>query len=231
MSDYQGFGSTNSEDQNSNGDEIRDIHALTPTYVLSPRTRHPFESSLSMATSDGTSRDDYSNMSVTNSTLVVAGSAIGSIGVEYQRAIGEDYDVDGILHPSLSPVRGRNGREVVVLTRNVKKEEVESKIIAWKNAKISEITHRFKCEDAIIKGWESEKVQKATLKMKQIERKLDEKKARAIEKMENEIAKAHQKAEERRASTESIRGTKMARVLEVANLMKAVGRSPVKNFF
>ncbi|KAL7586370.1 hypothetical protein Lser_V15G38613 [Lactuca serriola] len=184
-----------------------------------------------MATSDGTSRDDYSNMSVTNSTLVVAGSAIGSIGVEYHGAIGEDYDVDGVLHPSLSPVRGRNGREVVVPTRNVKKEEVESKIIAWKNAKISEITNMFKCEDAIIKGWESEKVQKATLKMKQIERKLDEKKARAMEKMENEIAKAHQKAEERRASAESIRGTKMARVLEVANLMKAVGRSPVKNFF
>lgn len=52
-----------------------------------------------------------------------------------------------------------------------------------------------------------------------------------MEKMENEIAKAHQKAEERKASAESIRGTKMARVLEVANLMKAVGRSPVKNFF
>ncbi|CAH1432267.1 unnamed protein product [Lactuca virosa] len=165
MSDYQGFGSTNStEDQNSNGEDIRDIHALTPTSVLPPLTLHPFESSLFMATSDGTSRDNYSNMSVTNSTLVVAGSAIGSIGFEYHGAIGEEYDVDDILHPSLSP------------------------------------------------------------------RKLDEKKARAMEKMENEIAKAHQKAEERRAFAESIRGTKMARVLEVANWMKAVGRSPVKNF-
>lgn len=64
-----------------------------------------------------------------------------------------------------------------------------------------------------------------------VQRKLEEKKARAMEKMENEIAKAHQKAEERRASAESTRGTKMARILEVANLMKAVGRSPVKNFF
>ncbi|KAM0021591.1 putative remorin [Helianthus debilis subsp. tardiflorus] len=67
--------------------------------------------------------------------------------------------------------------------------------------------------------------------MKQAERKLEEKKARAMEKMENEIAKAHRKAEERRASAESIRGTKTARVLEVANLMKVVGRAPVKSFF
>lgn len=60
-------------------------------------------------------------------------------------------------------------REVVVSVTSVKKEEVESKIMAWKNAKIAEITNRFKCEDAIIKGWESEQVQKATLKMKQVE--------------------------------------------------------------
>ncbi|KAI3782550.1 hypothetical protein L2E82_12601 [Cichorium intybus] len=221
MSNYQEVASTRSEDQNSNGDDIRDIHALTPRSI--PR---PLETSLSMATSDGIFHDDFSNMSVTNSTLVVAGSVRGGMGVE-NHMTGEVYDVDGML----SPVHGRNGREVVVPVRNVKKEEVESKITAWKNAKIAEITNRFKCEDAIIKGWESEMVQKATLKMKHVERKLEEKKARAMEKMENEIAKAHQKAEERRASAESTRGTKMARILEVANLMKAVGRSPVKNFF
>ncbi|MFS7977466.1 putative remorin [Helianthus anomalus] len=49
--------------------------------------------------------------------------------------------------------------------------------------------------------------------------------------MENEIAKAHQKAEERRATEEAKRGTKIARVFEVANLMKAVGRAPVKSSF
>lgn len=52
-----------------------------------------------------------------------------------------------------------------------------------------------------------------------------------MERMENEIAKAHRKAEERRASAESVRGTKTGRVIEVANLMKAVGRAPAKSFF
>ncbi|GKD13436.1 remorin 4.1-like protein [Tanacetum coccineum] len=234
MSTYQGVASTSTEDQNPIGDEslIRDIHALTPSSILPQLNLHTLGSSLSRDTSDS-----FSNMSANNSTLVVAGSVIGSLGVENEggnnRVIEEDYgQVNGMLHmhPSLYPVR-RNGREMSVPVRSVKKEEVESKIIAWKNAKIAEITNRFMCEDAIIKGWESEQVQKAALKMKKVERKLEEKKARAMEKMENEIAKAHQKAEERRASAESIRGTKMARVLEVANLMKAVGRSPVKSFF
>lgn len=46
--------------------------------------------------------------------------------------------------------------------------------------------------------------------------------------MQNDVAKAHRKAEERRASAEAKRGTKVARVLELANLMRAVGRAPVK---
>ncbi|KVI12082.1 remorin 4.1-like [Cynara cardunculus var. scolymus] len=227
MSSYQVVASTSSEDQNPDENVIRDIHALTPSSVsvLPPPTHHPLGSSVSMVTSDhGAFRDDFSSA---NSTLVVAGSVIGSTGVENDNR--EEYEVDLHNRSVLSPAR--NGREVSVPVRSVKKEEVESKIMAWKNAKIAEIMNRFKCEDAIIKGWENEQVQKANLKMKKVERKLEEKKVRAMEKMENEIAKAHQKAEERRASAESIKGTKMARVLEVANLMKVVGRSPVKNFF
>ncbi|PWA63372.1 remorin [Artemisia annua] len=210
--------------QNLHGDEdIRDVHALTSPYY--PQ---------SMATSDRASRGDFSNMSATNSTLVLAGSSIASSTVENDGASNWDYG----LHPSASPTRGdstsvviHGGREGAASVRSVKKEEVESKITAWKNAKISEINNRFKCEDAIINGWENEQTQQSTLRMKKIERKLEEKRVRAVEKMENEIAKAHQKAQERRASAEAKRGGKIARVLEVANLMKAMGRSPVKSSF
>uniref|UniRef100_A0A803MA95 Remorin C-terminal domain-containing protein n=1 Tax=Chenopodium quinoa TaxID=63459 RepID=A0A803MA95_CHEQI len=63
------------------------------------------------------------------------------------------------------------------------------------------------------------------------QRKLEEKRAKAMEKTQNDIAKARRKAEERRASAEGKRGTKVARVLEVANLMRAVGRPPAKRSF
>ncbi|XVF75807.1 hypothetical protein PTKIN_Ptkin13bG0216600 [Pterospermum kingtungense] len=118
-----------------------------------------------------------------------------------------------------------------VSVQRVKKEEVESKISAWQNAKVAKVNNRFKREDAIINGWESEQVQKSTSWMKKVERKLEEKRARALEKMQNDVAKAHRKAEERRASAEAKRGTKVARVLEIANLMRAVGRAPAKRSF
>ncbi|KAI3678078.1 hypothetical protein L6452_37357 [Arctium lappa] len=199
--------------QDLHGDEdIRDVHALNTPSFYPP----------SIATS----------MSGTNSTLVLAGSPTRSSTIEND---GDNNWGLG-LQPSLSPTRGGsdsvvNGgaREVSVSVISFKKEEVESKITAWKDAKIAEINNRFKCEDAIINGWETEQAQLSTLRMKKVERKLEEKRVRAVEKMENEIAKAHKKAEERRASAEAKRGTKVARVLEVANLMKAVGRSPVKN--
>ncbi|KAG6638395.1 remorin 4.2-like isoform X1 [Carya illinoinensis] len=125
-----------------------------------------------------------------------------------------------------------SGHEIgEISVHRVKKEEVESKISAWLNAKIAKLNNRFKREDAIINGWESEQVQKASSWMKKVERKLEAKRARALEKMQNDVAKARRKAEERRASAEAKRGTKVAKVLEVANLMRAVGRPPVKRSF
>ncbi|CAM8892712.1 unnamed protein product [Rhodiola kirilowii] len=45
------------------------------------------------------------------------------------------------------------------------------------------------------------------------------------------IAKAHRKAEEKRASAEAKRETKVAKVLEICNLMRALGRDPSKRSF
>ncbi|VAI91531.1 unnamed protein product [Triticum turgidum subsp. durum] len=55
--------------------------------------------------------------------------------------------------------------------------------------------------------------------------------AKATEKAQNEVARARRKAEEKRASAEAARGTKTARVMDLANFMKAVGRVPTKRSF
>ncbi|XVE95978.1 hypothetical protein REPUB_Repub02eG0182100 [Reevesia pubescens] len=156
----------------------------------------------------------------TNPLAIVPDTSPFDQGSDQQRRVGS-----GVLAASSSGSHG----EVSVL--RVKKEEVESKISAWQNAKVAKINNRFKREDAIINGLESEQVQKATSWMKKVERKLEEKRARALEKMQNDVAKSHRKAEERRASAEAKRGTKVARVLEIANLMRAVGRAPAKRSF
>ncbi|XP_022983668.1 remorin 4.1-like isoform X1 [Cucurbita maxima] len=168
---------------------------------------------------------------------------------------GHPFD-DHLAPLAISRQENRRGGSGTAATREislhmVKKEEVETKISAWQNAKIAKINNRFKREDAVISGWEREQVQKASSWMKKIEihfetshmnklnlcrdhsivRKLEEKRAKALEKMENEVAKAHRKAEERRASAEAKRGTKVAKLIEISNLMRAVGRPPAKRSF
>ncbi|KAG6487801.1 remorin 4.1-like [Zingiber officinale] len=123
------------------------------------------------------------------------------------------------------------GEERLPPVHVVRREEVESKVAAWQTAEVAKINNRYKREEVIINGWESEEVEKAAAWLKKIERKLDKQKARATETMRNEIAKAQQKAAEKKASAEAKRGTKVGRVLELANFMRAVGRAPSKRPF
>uniref|UniRef100_A0A1J3CY36 Remorin C-terminal domain-containing protein n=1 Tax=Noccaea caerulescens TaxID=107243 RepID=A0A1J3CY36_NOCCA len=126
---------------------------------------------------------------------------------------------------------GQNQMVTTASVQRVKREEVEAKITAWQTAKVAKINNRFKRQDAVINGWLNEQVHKANSWMKKIERKLDERRAKAMEKTQNKVAKAQRKAEERRATAEAKRGTEVARVLEVSNLMRAVGRPPAKRSF
>ncbi|XP_022842213.1 remorin 4.1-like isoform X1 [Olea europaea var. sylvestris] len=249
-------------------EHIRDIHALSPPRPPSAtragrRGREPWEtsshrsSSLSMASNDGTSSENFTSISREFNALVLAGSTIANDGTENGEnshslnnllRIGEEEMAEETnplaivpdnnpFQPISPPRHGGDGVAAssavteVVSVQRVKKEEVDAKINAWQNAKIAKINNRFKREDAVISGLESEQVQKATSWMKKVERKLEEKRAKALEKMQNDIAKARKKAEEKKASAEARRGTKLARVLEVANLMRAIGRPPVKRSF
>uniref|UniRef100_A0A5B6YJE3 Remorin C-terminal domain-containing protein n=1 Tax=Davidia involucrata TaxID=16924 RepID=A0A5B6YJE3_DAVIN len=261
LNDQRATTSREDQDQDHDDEHFRDIHALTPPHppqANRARRRETWEtsihrsSSLSMA-SEGAPSENFTSMSREFNALVLAGSEIGNNGSDNDGTnlamIGEDempeetnplaiVPDNNPLDPVPSPRRatGGGGSSAVsnhseVSVQRVKKEEVESKISAWQNAKIAKVNNRFKREDAIINGWESEQVQKATTWMKKVERKLEEKRARALEKMQNDVAKAHRKAEERKASAEAKRGTKVARVLEIANLMRAVGRAPVKRSF
>ena len=139
--------------------EIREIHELTPP---PPRGRawetvhHTHRSSsLSVASEGGASSSDNFSMSREFSALVLAGS----------RIVTDNHPLQDPVPSSTSQgVRGGGGgaREEHVSVQMVKKEEVDAKISAWQNAKVAKINNRFKREDAVINGWESEQVQKAS---------------------------------------------------------------------
>ncbi|XVF56119.1 hypothetical protein PTKIN_Ptkin06aG0091600 [Pterospermum kingtungense] len=84
----------------------------------------------------------------TNPLAIVPDSNPFDQGLDQQRRGGSGSG--GPLAASSSSSHG----EVSVL--RVKKEEVESKISAWQNAKVAKFNNRFKREDAIINGRESE---------------------------------------------------------------------------
>jgi len=56
-----------------------------------------------------------------------------------------------------------------VAVRRVKKEEVETKIMAWETAEIAKINNRFKRQEVVINGWESDQVEKASSFFNKIE--------------------------------------------------------------
>lgn len=85
-------------------------------------------------------------------------------------AIVADSDNNPLeMLPSSSSSGTINSHQSEVSVQRVKKEEVESKIAAWQNAKVAKVNNRFKREDAVINGWENEQVQKANLWMKKVE--------------------------------------------------------------
>jgi hypothetical protein len=191
--------STSRDDQDPEEENIRDIHALTPPRPPSANRNRTWEtsshrsSSLSVA-SEGGSIENFTSMSREFNALVLAGSTIGNNGSEQDGTangnnlgrIGEEdmpeetnplaiVPDNNPLDPVMSPRRGSgrgtlvNGNDSDLSVQRVKKEEVESKISAWQNAKVAKINNRFKREDAIINGWESEQVQKASSWMKKVE--------------------------------------------------------------
>lgn len=118
-----------------------------------------------------------------------------------------------------------------VTLQKVKKDKIEAKAVAWEEAKMAKVDNRFKREETIIEAWENEQKVKASIKMKKVERKLEEKRAKALEEMQNEIAIAHRKAENRRAVAEARRGAAKAKISEIADKIRSIGKLPRKFLF
>ncbi|KAJ4896088.1 Remorin family protein [Raphanus sativus] len=206
---------------------VRDIHAMTTTELPRPQQRGGHLSpTRSVNFSDGASSigENFTTVSREFNALVPEEDtnpwAIVPDG--YDNRAGSENIV------TTTSSSGQNRMVTAASVQRVKRDEVEAKITAWQTAKLAKINNRFKRQEAFINGWLNEQVHKANSWMKKIERKLEERRAKAMEKTQNKVAKAQRKAEERRATAEAKRGTEVARVLEVSNLMRAVGRPPAK---
>lgn len=160
--------------------------------------------------------------------------------VESGNTNGDNTDSRGSRLSSYSTRSGNDNRlatpkqlalQKEVALQKVKKDEIDAKAVAWEEAKMAKVDNRFKREATIIDAWENEQKVKANIKMKKVERKLEEKRATAFEKMQNEIAKAHRKAENRRAVAEARKGAAKAKIAEVTDKIRSLGKLPTKCIF
>lgn len=168
---------------------FRDIHPLTPDAPPPASASWDTASHRSLSSSDD---QQYMTMSREFTAMVAAGATMQTGGydgaADQLTSIGEDeleetnpLAIVPDSHPIATPARSRaSGLEVVpagpapqppahLEASQVKKEEVETKVTAWQTAEVAKINNRFKREDVVINGWETEQVEKASAWLKKIE--------------------------------------------------------------
>lgn len=94
---------------------------------------------------------------------------MGRIGEERNSPELETNPLAIVLDPNPLPPPPPHSGGGEAAVKRVKKEEAETKINAWQNAKVAKINNRFKREEAIINGWEDKQVHEASSSMKHVE--------------------------------------------------------------
>ncbi|KAL0724764.1 hypothetical protein Bca4012_039363 [Brassica carinata] len=199
---------------------VRDIHAMTTTTEL-PRPQLRGENvSINFSDGASSSgAENFTTVSREFNALVIAGSSMdNNNGNNQSGSHREDEEGGGDQHQvpeedtnpwaivpdgyhnragyenivtTTTSRSGQNGTLTPASVHRVKRDEVEAKITAWQTAKVAKINNRFKRQDAVINGWLNEQVHKANSWMKKIERKLEERRAKAMEKTQNKVAECN----------------------------------------
>jgi hypothetical protein len=182
---------TNDDDDEEEGSSVttfRDIHPLTPDVAPTP-TSPTRAASWDTAShrSFASSEEQYMTMSREFTAMVAAGAATmqtssGDGNANDQLTSISEDEMEGTnplaivpdSHPVATPARPPLDLEVVpagppVEAGQVKKAEVETKVTAWQTAEMAKINNRFKREELVINGWETDQVEKASAWLKKIE--------------------------------------------------------------
>ncbi|XP_021671668.1 remorin [Hevea brasiliensis] len=114
-----------------------------------------------------------------------------------------------------------------VLAR-VETEKRMSLIKAWEESEKSKAENKAHKKLSSVVSWENSRKASVEAELKQIEEKLEKKKADYVEKMKNKIALIHKAADEKRAMIEAKRGEDLLKAEEIAAKYRATGTAPKK---
>ncbi|KAK6925811.1 Remorin, N-terminal [Dillenia turbinata] len=124
------------------------------------------------------------------------------------------------------PAEGSVNRDAVLA--RVETEKRLSLIRAWEENEKAKAENKAQKKLWMIGAWENGKKAALEAELKQIEKKLEEKKAEQVEKVKNKVALTHKSAEEKRAIIEAKRGEDMLKAEEMAAKYRTTGTAPKK---
>jgi len=101
-------------------------------------------------------------------------------------------------------------------------------ILAWEDSEKSKAENKAQKKASSVGAWENSKKAAIEAELRQIEEKLEKKKAQYIEKQKNKIAALHKQAEEKRIMIEAKKGEELLKAEELAAKYKATGTGPKK---
>ncbi|XP_038875881.1 remorin-like isoform X2 [Benincasa hispida] len=141
--------------------------------------------------------------------------ALATIEKTHEKAEEKEKDSEGSINRD------------AVLAR-VATEKRLSLIKAWEESEKSKAENRAHKKLSAIGSWENSNKAAVEAELKQIEEKLEKKKAEYIEKMKNKIALIHKSAEEKKADIEAKRGEEKIKAEEIAAKYRSTGTAPKK---
>ncbi|KAK2973095.1 hypothetical protein RJ640_023025 [Escallonia rubra] len=103
-----------------------------------------------------------------------------------------------------------------------------SLIKAWEESEKSKAENKAHKNISAVGSWENSRKATIEAELKQMEEKLEKKKAQYVEKMKNKIAFIHKAAEEKRAIIEAQQGEELLKAEEIAAKYRATGTAPKK---
>ncbi|KAJ6719269.1 hypothetical protein OIU79_007015 [Salix purpurea] len=103
---------------------------------------------------------------------------------------------------------------------------LETRAMAWDDAKRAKYMARYKREEVKIQAWENHEKRKAEMEMRKMEVKAERLKARAQERLANKLASTKRIAEEKRSNAEATLNEKAAKTSETADYIRRTGHLP-----
>nr|XP_019705516.1 remorin 4.1 [Elaeis guineensis] len=135
-------------------------------------------------------------------------------------------DIESMIEERLGSMTQAWERPNHSLAAQTRRNDMENKLIAWKEARIMKLMNKLRKEAEAIDEWEKKQITKAKMDMKEFEIKLEKRRSKAMGKMQGKIRMTQKKAEKKKLKEQAAAAKKIATVNKSFNKISSTGKLP-----